>query len=95
VFELGSVEISPFELLRGKQETDEERGALGEAEDFLRDYLAVGQQNAKAATKAAKDAGISERTLRRARERLGVKVMKSKVTGSWVWGLPEQPANPG
>ena len=47
-----------------------------------------GSKKLKATKKAAKEAEITDRTLRRARQRLGVKVMKSKVTGYWVWSLP-------
>jgi hypothetical protein len=89
VFETEPVVISASELLRGHQESDEDRGALGEAADFLREYLADGPKNSKAAQKAADDAGVAPRTLRRAREKLRVKTQKSRVTGQWVWALPE------
>ena len=60
-----------------------------EAVDFLREYLADGPKNSKAAQKAADDAGVAPRTLRRAREKLNIKPQKSRVTGQWVWALPE------
>ena len=85
----GTVDMPAAELLRGQKDTEEENSALSEAMDFLREYLGGGPQNATATQKAAKDAGISERTLRRAREKLGVKATKSQTTSYWVWGRPE------
>jgi hypothetical protein len=89
LFETETVKISASELLRGHQESDEERGVLGEATDFLKQYLADGPKNSKATQKAAEDAGLAPRTLRRAREKLKIKPQKSRVTSQWVWALPE------
>ena len=89
VFEPDTVAISASELLRGHQETEEDRSVRGEAMDFLRDYLATGPKNSKATQKAAEEADIRPRTLRRAREQLKVKPLKSRNTGQWVWSLPE------
>jgi hypothetical protein len=36
-----------------------------------------------------KGAPCSERTLRRAKERLGIKASKDGLTGPWMWSLPE------
>ena len=83
------VAISASELLRGHQESDEERGALGEAADFLREYLSEAPKNSKATQEAADGIGIAPRTLRRAREKLKIKTQKSRATGQWVWALPE------
>lgn len=56
---------------------------------FLRAELADGPRPAKEVKQAARDADISERTLRRARTRLGVKTNKSEFRGGWEWNLPE------
>ena len=69
-------------------ETDEDRGALREAMDFLCEHLGRGWQNSEATIKAAAKAGIAERTLKRARAALKVNAMKSRVTGNWVIALP-------
>jgi RecA-family ATPase len=94
VFESEPVTVSAVQLLRSHQETDEDRGAVGEAMDFLRDYLASGPKNSKSTQKAAEEAGIAPRTLRRARERLKVKSQRSRTTSQWVWLLPEHVEHP-
>jgi hypothetical protein len=69
---------------------DDERSAREEAIDFLRDYLADGGRHSVA--EIYKEAGslrISDRTLRRARTKLGVKAEKSGFRGGWQWWLPE------
>ncbi|HYH85832.1 MAG TPA: AAA family ATPase [Pyrinomonadaceae bacterium] len=73
---------------------DEERGALAEATDFLRDALAVGLRRSKEVKAEARQAGISESTLRRAQRALGVRVVKEggRFGGGsqrWGWALPE------
>jgi putative DNA primase/helicase len=60
--------------------------ARGEAEDFLRAQMEPGKSYpASDIMKAAQAAGISERTLRRAREDLGVKKSKSGFQGRMWW----------
>jgi len=66
---------------------DEERGALAEAGDVLRDILSEGPVGAKDVERRAGEAGVQQRTLRRAKERLGVRSMKSG-RGQWEWALP-------
>ena len=56
--------------LRGQATREREAPARTEAEKFLTEYLADGPKPAKEVNKAAKDAGISEKPLRQARERL-------------------------
>jgi hypothetical protein len=89
VFESGTVQMSAKELLNGAQQTAEEQSALSEAKDFLRDFLKNGPMNTTATEDAAKAAGISPRTLKRARAALGIKSEKSDKTGYWVLRLPE------
>jgi len=67
---------------------DEERGQLDEAMAFVREYLGKSWRNSEAMIKAASRAGIAERTLKRARAKLKVRAMKSKVTNNWVCALP-------
>jgi hypothetical protein len=56
--------------------------ALEFAVAFLTVVLEAGPMPAETVTKRATNAGISARTLRRARDRLGVKVRKTS-TGPW------------
>ena len=64
----------------------EESGAVAEAEDFLRVVLADGPRSPVQVNKEANKAGISERTLRRARERI-CRTKKSDYDRGWVWEL--------
>lgn len=68
----------------------EERLPRDEAEDFLRVELSGGARPSKDVQRSARDAGISERTLRRARERLGVKPRPEGFGVGWTWELPSK-----
>lgn len=75
-------------------ESSDERNATDEATDFLRDKLASGPVKAVEVIKEAHKAGINEKPLRIARERLRVESKKSAYTGGWEWRLPEDALNP-
>ncbi len=66
----------------------EERNAIGEAKDFLVEILADGPLASKDVLREAKGAGISEKTLRRAKSQLKVTVRKAGFQGTWHWALP-------
>lgn len=68
--------------------TEGEQSALDEAAAFLESELAGGGIAAKQVFKAARDAGISEPTLRRAARKLGVEKSKRTFSGGWEWSLP-------
>lgn len=76
--------------------SDEERGNIGEAAEFLHEILSDGPQPASAVKAAARHAGVSEATLRRARNRLGIRPIKrgqpSTERQCWVWELPAEDA---
>jgi 5S rRNA maturation endonuclease (ribonuclease M5) len=73
---------------------EEERGTLAEAKDFLLVALSNGARDSKAIKEEAKQAGISERTLFRAKKELNIKADKVGMPGShyqkWVWRLPDE-----
>jgi hypothetical protein len=89
----GESDLSAADLLGALGES--EPGARGEAEDFLRSMLADGPLPSDEIFGAAKDARISNSTLRRAKDRLGVGAVRENVpggkrgSGKWVWRLPE------
>jgi RecA/RadA recombinase len=58
-----------------------------DAMKWLKDYLKTSPQPAELVIHAAEAVGISERTLRRAKEHLGVLSAKDKDTGIWYWRL--------
>ncbi|MEW6272877.1 MAG: AAA family ATPase [Thermodesulfobacteriota bacterium] len=70
--------------------SDDDRSALSEAIDYLRAELADGERDAGEVQRAAERAGISERTLRRARTSLRVRAARRGYGrgGRWVWALP-------
>jgi hypothetical protein len=90
---------TPDELF-GPMVAGEERSALEEAKDFLREFLAGGPQPAKDVLKEARKAGISEKTLRRAQKDLVI-ARKSQADGQswreaeWSWWLKPLPGHDG
>lgn len=71
---------------------EEERGTIADAVDFLRAALATGARDSQGIKDEARQGGISDATLRRAKGRLKVRVRKVGAPGShsqkWVWELP-------
>ena len=85
----GETSVSAAALLRPDAD-DGERGALTEAEDFLRELLADGPVEAKRVEQERREAGIAPRTLDRAKAALGVKSERQgglAGEGRWVWAL--------
>lgn len=68
-----------------------------EAADFVSDLLAYGPVTAKEVYRLADEAGITRRTLHRAKKKLGVIAAKEKggMNGGWAWRLPPKVANNG
>ncbi|MHB1324820.1 MAG: AAA family ATPase [Thermoleophilia bacterium] len=71
------------------QADDSERGALEEAREVLESILEAGPVSVKEAKRLGREAGISERTLQRAKEALKVGSSKQGMHGGWVWELPK------
>jgi hypothetical protein len=68
------------------------RSALDEAVEWLRDVLADGPMDAKEVHRRARENGISERTLRRAKRPAGVVSESSRAeTGisGWCWAMKD------
>lgn len=62
---------------------------VGEGEKFLHEELKDGPRNARELIELAKSQlGISERTLQRAKERIGIVATKSGYRDGWVWQYP-------
>lgn len=69
-------------------EGPEEMHGRVEAEAWLRELLADGPVEAGEIRKAARDNGIAERTLWRAKKAAGIKAMKTGFNKGWIWSLP-------
>lgn len=65
----------------------EERTATEDAMDWLRDLLANRGEEAAVVQKEARQAGISDKALRRAREKLRIKPRKRAFAGGWWWEI--------
>lgn len=87
-----AVEGSARDLIGEAEGSDGERSATDEAEEWLRGELDAGPKPARDVQKSARAAGLSEKALRTARARLGVKPVKSGFGGGWTWGLPVEDA---
>lgn len=77
---------------------EDERSTLAEAKDFLRTALSSGARDSNALKAEAKQGGISERTLFRAKKELKIDAEKVGMPGShyqkWVWALPPEDCQP-
>jgi len=69
-------------------EDSETRSQTTEARDWLLDLLQDGPVKATDAIKKARGAGISEKSLRTAKERVRVISKKQAYAGGWMWELP-------
>src|SRR5262249_5595946 len=66
--------------------------AKREAREFLLERLEAGPVNYGDLIEEAKQEGIAEKTLRRAKKELGIKSRKTRgaIDGAWTWELPPQ-----
>ena len=79
------VDISATEAMSAAADS-RSPGAGEQARTFLRDLLSRGAVPQKDIEEAAKAEGISERTLRRAKQKLGVRARKDG--DRWLWEMP-------
>ena len=85
-----AVKGSARELLTepdNREAGEHDSSALDAAKDFLLELLAEGELPQKQIENDAKGAGHSWRTVRRAKDELGVKSVKSKLDKCWYWKL--------
>ena len=84
------------ERMLGAATRESERSTLGDAKDFLREVLANGPLPSEEVQRKAQEAGITNATLRRAKQALGINgkpnVFKVGQPGTdaqrWLWRLP-------
>jgi hypothetical protein len=65
------------------------QGALAEARDWLRTFMADGPRSASTVETEAAAAGLSWATVRRAKTALGIRAQKQGMSGGWMWVLPD------
>ncbi len=76
-------------------EAAEELGGIQEAVLFLEELLADAPVAASEVYKSARACAISEKTLKRAKKRLGVISEKADFSGGWIWRLSTTPSTKG
>jgi putative DNA primase/helicase len=91
MYESTPITITADQALAAMDGNGQARTDKAEASDFLQDILANGPLPAKQVKAEATEAGISAKSLRSAREALGIKPEKSGFEGGWVWALPRCP----
>lgn len=84
-----AIQGSARDLLAEVEAQDEDRSATSDAIEWLREALAAGPRSAREVKQEAKGAGIGDKPLRSARERLRIKPQKSGFGSGWVWALPK------
>jgi hypothetical protein len=92
MYESNPITITADQALAALAAAGENRSEKSEAMDFLTDALRSGPVSVKDLKKEAADAGISPKSLRSAREALGIKPEKAGFDGGWVWALPKVPS---
>jgi hypothetical protein len=91
VFMPGYVDVTATEALSAVNE-NKTPGAKDVAKQWLQLFLAAGPMPTTEVHEAAKAEMISERTLRRAKDALGVRIFKKE--DHWFWKLPDKPGGP-
>ena len=86
--------VSARDILGG--DAQDETSAVTEATEFLREMLADGPKPAKEIRRAAREVGVSDRTLDRAKASMGIMVRRSGFGkgGAFTWeiGIERQPS---
>ena len=83
----GAVDVSADEALN--PQADNDRTEQNEIETWLREELSDGPVSAGELRKRAGLSGFNWRTVHRAKDRLGIAVVKSGMAGAWVWKLSD------
>ncbi len=88
---LGETRHTAKSVLAAQTDTEDERTATDKAVDYLADMLSNGEQLVRDIQRQAHEAGITDKALRRARERIGVTIRREGFgPGSKLyWRLPD------
>ena len=92
-WETARVAMSADAALAALSDRRELKTAKADAVEFLQDALRNGPRATQEVKAEAAAAGITAKSLRSAREQLGVRFSKSGMAGGWVWSLPILPKN--
>ena len=78
-----------FRTEESRETGNNQSSILNETTTWLHQILAAGPVAGKTVISSAKTDGITERTLRRAKEKIGVITEPNGFRGPWVWRLPD------
>jgi len=92
-WETKPITVSAEEALSLPQRSKDEVGERQKASDWLDNLLTSGPKPARDIQALARDAGFAWRTVRRAKDGLGIKPEKTEFGGGWTWALPTKVAN--
>jgi putative DNA primase/helicase len=92
VWESEKVTRTANEILAASDNAAEQRTVRDEAGDWLSELVAIGEVDVKTIRSQAQAAGLSWATVRRAKDRLGIRAERrsegGEGEGRWVWRLP-------
>lgn len=91
-WEAGPVTVTANEALTVDRPRHDKPTERDTATDWLRDLLADGPMPTTDIRAQANEAGFAWATLRRAKERLGIRPRKSGFDKGWIWALPTGPS---
>lgn len=93
-WESGSIAITANEALAAEEGPSSGGKKLPEAVGFLKGILADGPQRSTVVIGKGQEAGIKERTLERAKEKLGVDATSQSTESGqierWLWSMPQE-----
>ncbi len=87
LWEKEAIEITADEAL-GQSDSNEERTDTDWGVDFLEQILDKGPVPAAQVHKEARQVGVKDKALRRAKIKLGAKTYRESFKGGWWWALP-------
>lgn len=87
------VEGSATELLAAAETPEVNDNSLSAAKEFLEVELKDGPVSVQKIKETSKQAGHAWRTLRRAKDALGIKTLKGGMKEGWFWKLPSKSSN--
>jgi putative DNA primase/helicase len=91
VFDPGYVEKTADEVLNDRAEPTLGRNQMDKAKAFLQQELANGYVDAATLVARAGHHSITERTLQRAADKIGILKRKNGFSGGWEWGFAMSP----
>lgn len=86
----GGISSHTADALLAIPDSQEERSALEDAKAFLEEVLLDGAVDAMEIQRQAKQAGIADKTLRRAKKVMSIISKKAEFKGGWLWALPSE-----